>query len=82
MVLSFDLLDSMAWDVAASGVLLAEGAILFKSVATANMVELEDRGLRGGFLGRARFSVQNAKKGKCFGKSKAGAGNALFAVIG
>ncbi len=51
MVLAFDFLDSMAWTVAASGILLATGVLLVHFDAKSKSVAQEDRNLLVGFAG-------------------------------
>jgi uncharacterized membrane protein len=49
MVLASDFLDSMAWTVGASGILLAAGAILLRSGRLSTSDEQKDRSLQLGF---------------------------------
>ena len=49
MVMPFDFLDSMAWDVGASGVLLVAAAILLRSSAPPASAEQKDRSVQVGF---------------------------------
>lgn len=49
MVLGHDLLDSMAWDVAAIGVLIAMGALTLRSTPSSKSIEDDDKNRRVGF---------------------------------
>ena len=49
MVLPQDFLDSMAWDVAISGILLAAAAITLRYKPSTALIEEKERHLRLGF---------------------------------
>ena len=49
MVLPLDFLDTMAWDVALSGILLAAAAITLRYEPSTSLIEEKNRSLRQGF---------------------------------